>query len=162
NQALDRIINLFTEERRAQLLMDLSSNLQAFVSQRLIPTIDGKRVAAVEVLLGTPTVKQKILRGEIDEIKEIMQKSENLGMQTFDTALFKLYRQGKISMEEALRNADSANNLRLKIKLADEGKVDDDSGSGGLNLSLEDIPDEDGDDAMMATPGQIAPARRAS
>ncbi|MBT8140239.1 MAG: PilT/PilU family type 4a pilus ATPase [Gammaproteobacteria bacterium] len=162
NQALDRIINLFSEERRAQLLMDLSSNLQAFVSQRLIPTIDGKRVAAVEVLLGTPTVKQKILRGEIDEIKEIMQKSENLGMQTFDTALFKLYRQGKISMEEALRNADSANNLRLKIKLADEGKVDDDSGSGGLNLSLEDIPDEDGDDAMMATPGQIAPARRAS
>ncbi|NND40062.1 MAG: PilT/PilU family type 4a pilus ATPase [Pseudomonadales bacterium] len=161
NQALDRIINLFSEERRAQLLMDLSSNLQAFVSQRLIPTIDGKRVAAVEVLLGTPTVKQKILRGEIDEIKEIMQKSENLGMQTFDTALFKLYRQGKISMEEALRNADSANNLRLKIKLADEGKVDDDSGSGGLNLSLEDIPEEDGDESMIATPGQIATARRA-
>ncbi|MGB5324115.1 MAG: PilT/PilU family type 4a pilus ATPase [Pseudomonadales bacterium] len=164
NQALDRIINLFTEERRAQLLMDLSSNLQAFVSQRLIPSIDGKRVAAVEVLLGTPTIKQKILRGEMDEIKEIMEKSENLGMQTFDTALFKLYRQGKISMEEALRNADSANNLRLKIKLADEGKIDADGNGdaegGGWGLSLEEIP-EDREDSMIAQPGQMPPARRA-
>lgn len=163
NQALDRIINLFTEERRQQLLMDLSSNLQAFVSQRLIPSVDGKRVAAVEVLLGTPTVRQKILKGEIDEIKEIMEKSENLGMQTFDTALFKLYREGRITLEEALRNADSANNLRLKIKLAEEdGPAESAPASGGLNLSLEEIPEDEQEDSMIATPGIVPPTRRAS
>jgi len=160
NQALDRIINLFTEERRAQLLMDLSSNLQAFVSQRLIPSVDGKRVAAVEVLLGTPTIKQKILRGEIDEIKEIMEKSENLGMQTFDTALFKLYRAGKITLEEAIRNADSANNLRLKIKLADEGETPE-AESGGLNLSLEEIPEEEPDDPFGGGMGSAPMGRKA-
>ncbi|MBT8149017.1 MAG: PilT/PilU family type 4a pilus ATPase [Gammaproteobacteria bacterium] len=160
NQALDRIINLFTEERRAQLLMDLSSNLQAFVSQRLIPSVDGKRVAAVEVLLGTPTVKQKILRGEIDEIKEIMEKSENLGMQTFDTALFKLYRDGKITLEEAIRNADSANNLRLKIKLANEGSAPEES-SGGLNLSLEEIPEDEPEDTFGGVVGNSPMGRKA-
>ncbi|NNL57495.1 MAG: PilT/PilU family type 4a pilus ATPase [Pseudomonadales bacterium] len=160
NQALDRIINLFTEERRAQLLMDLSSNLQAFVSQRLIPSVDGKRVAAVEVLLGTPTVKQKILRGEIDEIKEIMEKSENLGMQTFDTALFKLYRAGKITLEEAIRNADSANNLRLKIKLANEGSAPEES-SGGLNLSLEEIPEDEPEDTFGGVVGNSPMGRKA-
>ena len=135
NQALDRIINFFPEERRAQLLMDLSTNLRAFVSQRLIPTTDGKRVAAVEVLLGTPTISELILRGEFESIKEIMEKSENLGMQTFDTALFRLYRDGKISLDEALRNADSANNLRLKIKFHDQGRSSSDG--GGFSLSLE-------------------------
>ncbi len=143
NQALDRIINFFPEERRPQLLMDLSSNIQAFVSQRLIPSVDGKRVAAVEVLLGTATIKEKILRGELEDIKEIMAKSEDLGMQTFDTALFKLYKEGKITLEDAIKNADSANNLRLKIKLSDEGKSgpEDDAktvGDGGFNLSLEE------------------------
>lgn len=140
NQALDRIINFFPEERRPQLLMDLSSNIQAFVSQRLIPTVDGKRVAAVEILLGTPTIKEKILRGEFEDIKEVMEKSQNLGMQTFDTALFNLYREGRISLDEAIRNADSANNLRLKIKLSD-----DQSGgvtSTSMGLSLEEIPKE--------------------
>jgi len=123
NQALDRIINFFPEERRKQLLLDLSLNLQSFVSQRLIPNIEGGRSCAVEVLLGTPTVKELILRGEIGGIKEVMEKSEEQGMKTFDKALFDLYQLGKISEEEALRNADSANNLRLRIKLAREGGV---------------------------------------
>ena len=135
NQALDRIINFFPEERRQQLLLDLSLNIQAFVSQRLVPTVDGKRCAAIEVLLGTPMVADLILRGEIDGIKEIMQKSENMGMKTFDTALFELYREGLISEEEALRNADSPNNVRLKIKFARE----DDSGGAAAGLSLESI-----------------------
>lgn len=117
NQALDRIINFFPEERRNQLLLDLSLNLKCFVSQRLVPTEDGKRCAAIEILLGTPTVAQAIHKGEVEAIKEIMSKSENLGMQTFDAALFKLYEEGRISFEDALKNADSANNLRLRIKL---------------------------------------------
>jgi len=124
NQALDRIINFFPEERKQQLLMDLSLNLQAFVSQRLIPTVDGKRCAAIEVLLGTPLVADLILRGQIDGIKEVMQKSENSGMKTFDTALFELYEEGLISEDEALRNSDSPNNVRLKIKFAREGAED--------------------------------------
>ena len=136
NQALDRIINFFPEERRAQLLMDLSSNIRAFVSQRLVPGVDGKRVAAVEVMLGTPTVQDLILRGEFEALKEVMEKSENLGMQTFDSALFKLYSAGRITQDEALRNADSPNNVRLKIKFHDQGK----SGSaGGFSLSLQDM-----------------------
>ncbi len=145
NQALDRIINFFPEERRPQLLMDLSTNIRAFVSQRLIPTTDGKRVAAVEVLLGTPTISELILRGEFESIKEIMEKSENLGMQTFDTALFHLYRDGKISLDEALRNADSANNLRLKIKFHDQGRgsAPASGGEGGFNLSLEPTGDDE-------------------
>ena len=119
NQALDRIINFFPEERRAQLLMDLGMNLRAFVSQRLVPTIDGKRRAAVEILLGTKTISEIILKGDLPSIKEIMEKSENLGMQTFDAALFKLFKEGSVSLDEALRNADSPNNLRLRIKLSD-------------------------------------------
>lgn len=120
NQALDRIINFFPEERRMQLLMDLSLNIRGFVSQRLIPTVDGKRSVAVEILLGTPLVCDLILKGEIHKIKEVMQKSENIGMQTFDTALYHLYKQGKITLEEALRNADSQNNLRLRISLEEK------------------------------------------
>ena len=139
NQALDRIINFFPEERRSQLLMDLSLNLQAFVSQRLIPTVDGKRCAAIEVLLGTPMVADLILKGEIESIKEIMAKSENAGMKTFDSAVFELYQQGMITEEEALKNADSPNNVRLKIKFArEEGE------GGGLGgLSLERIEEEE-------------------
>lgn len=120
NQALDRIINFFPEDRRNQLLLDLSLNLRAFVSQRLIPTVDGKRAAAIEILLGTPLVQDLIRRGDVHEIKEVMSKSENLGMQTFDSALFKIYMEGRISLEEALRNADSPNNLRLRINLSNE------------------------------------------
>lgn len=144
NQALDRIINFFPEERRTQLLMDLSMNLKAFVSQRLIPTVDGKRCAAVEVLLGSPTVSELILRGEFESIKEIMAKSENMGMQTFDSALFKLYQEGRISLEEALKNADSANNLRLQIKLAEkEEQPGTMTTKSGLTLSLEEKPEDE-------------------
>ena len=117
NQALERIINFFPEERRPQLLLSLSQNLRAFVSQRLIPTIDGKRCAAVEILIGTKTIQEMVYTSRFHEIKEIMEKSENLGMQTFDGALFHLFKEGRISQEEAIANADSANNLRLRIKL---------------------------------------------
>jgi len=129
---LDRIINFFPEERRNQLLMDLSLNIRAFISQRLIPTVDDKRTIAVEILLGTPLVCDLILKGEVHKIKEVMEKSSNIGMQTFDSALFELYKTGKISIEEALRNADSQNNLRLKISLS-EGKSPADAEN---NLSL--------------------------
>jgi|TARA_R100000900_G_scaffold66106_2_gene52958 twitching motility protein PilU len=141
NQALDRIINFFPEERRGQLLMDLSLNLQAFVSQRLIPTVDGKRCGAFEVLLGSPLVADLILKGEIDGIKEVMKKSENQGMKTFDSAVFELWEEGLISEEEALRNADSVNNLRLRIKFAREGSKRGPDGS--LNLSIEGDDEDD-------------------
>jgi len=143
NQALDRIINFFPEERRPQLLQDLSSNLRAFVSQRLIPTVDNKRKAAIEVLLGSPTIQELIKRGEMSSIKEVMEKSEAIGMQTFDGALFKLYKAGHISMDEALKNADSPNNLRLRISLSEKGETQEESNDTGLNLSLEAIKEED-------------------
>jgi twitching motility protein PilU len=118
NQTIDRIINFFPEERRKQLLMDLSSNLRAIVSQRLIRTEDGKgRRAAIEIMINTPIIADKLLKGEFHEIKHIMQKSRELGMMTFDASLFDLYDEGAISYEEAIRNADSANELRLNIKL---------------------------------------------
>ncbi len=118
NQALDRIINFFPEERRQQLLMDLSLNLKAFVSQRLIPIRSGKgRVPAVEIMLNSPFISDLIFKGEVHEIKEVMAKSRELGMQTFDQALFDLHEAGLISYEDALRNADSVNDLRLRIKL---------------------------------------------
>ena len=124
NQALDRIINFFPEDRRSQLLMDLSLNVRAFISQRLIPTVDGKRAVAVEVMLGTPLIQDLILKGDVHGIKEIMEKSRNLGMQTFDQALYDLHKEGKITLEEALRNADSQNNLRLKISLSEGGPTE--------------------------------------
>ena len=118
NQALDRIINFFPDERRNQLLMDLSSNMKAIISQRLVRTEDGRgRRAAVEIMLNTPLMSDLILKGNFHELKEVMSKSRELGMQTFDQALFDLYNQGAIAYEEALRNADSVNELRLQIKL---------------------------------------------
>jgi len=118
NQTIDRIINFFSEERRKQLLMDLSGNLRAIISQRLVRTHDGKgRRAAVEILINTPTIADKLLKGEFHEIKPIMQKSRELGMSTFDQSLFDLYNDGAIAYDEAIRNADSANELRLNIKL---------------------------------------------
>ena len=118
NQALDRIINFFPEERRTQLLMDLSLNLRSMISQRLVPTEDGLgRVAAFEVLLNTPLISDLVMKAEVGEIKEIMKKSRNLGMQTFDQALFDLFEAESISLDEAIRNADSANDLRLQVKL---------------------------------------------
>ena len=124
NQALDRIINFFPEERRQQLLMDISLNIKAFISQRLIPTVDGKRVAAIEILIGTPMVQDLILKGDIHALKEIMEKSEEQGMQTFDSHLFKLYQQGQISLEEAYKNADSPNNMKVKINLMEDAPGD--------------------------------------
>jgi len=139
NQALDRIINFFPEDRRNQLLLDLSLNLRAFVSQRLIKTADGKRAAAVEILLGTPLVQDMIRRGDIHEIKEVMQKSENLGMQTFDRALYKLVEAGRISADEALKNADSPNNLRLTLSLNTD-KVEKKSAEVDLSLTEKEEP----------------------
>ena len=123
NQALDRIINFFPEERRNQLLHDLGNNIRAIVSQRLVPTVDGKRCAAIEILLGSHTIKQMIMKGQLNEIKETMEKSSNSGMKTFDGHLFELAMDGRISQAEALKNADSANNLRLKFKLS--GRTDE-------------------------------------
>jgi twitching motility protein PilU len=118
NQALDRIINFFPEERRQQLLMDLSLNTRGFISQRLVPREGGiGRIAAMEVMLNTPLIADLIFKGEVGQIKDIMAKSTRLGMQTFDQALFDLYEEGTISYEEAMRNADSKNELRLRIKL---------------------------------------------
>jgi twitching motility protein PilU len=118
NQTIDRIINFFSEERRKQLLTDLSSNLRAIISQRLVRTVDGKgRKAAIEILINTPIVADKLRKGEFHELKSIMSKSRELGMKTFDWSLFELYNEGSISYEEAIRNADSANELRLNIKL---------------------------------------------
>ncbi len=118
NQAMDRIINFFSEERRQQLLMDLSLNTKAFVAQRLIPREGGiGRIAAMEIMLNTPLVQDLIFKGEVGQIKEIMSKSTRLGMQTFDQALFNLYEEGAVSYEEAMRNADSKNELRLRVKL---------------------------------------------
>jgi twitching motility protein PilU len=137
NQALDRIINFFPEERRAQLLMDLSLNLKGLVSQRLIPKQDGKgRAAAVEILLNTPLISDLIFKGEVSEIKEIMKKSRNLGMQTFDQALFDLYEKNAITYEDALRNADSVNDLRLQIKLNSQRAKSQDLSAGTEHLSI--------------------------
>jgi len=155
NQALDRIVNLFPEERRPQLLMNLGQNLRAFVSQRLVRTVDEKRCAAVEVLLGTKTIEELIIKGEFESIKEIMAKSEGLGMQTFDAALFKLFKEGRISMDEAIRNADSQNDIRLRIKLDQSGgdlSIDSNQDkthttASGSTLSLvEEEKDEDDDE----------------
>src|SRR3989304_5074005 len=137
NQALDRIINFFPEERRQQLLMDLSLNLRALISQRLIPLKEGKgRCAAVEVMLNSPLIADLIFKGEVHEIKEIMKKSKELGMQTFDQALFDLYEEGKISYEDALRSADRGNDLRLAIKLTSKEAKNRDITSGIEHLNI--------------------------
>jgi twitching motility protein PilU len=134
NQTLDRIINFFSEERRKQVLMDLSSNLRAIISQRLVRTADGKgRKAAIEILLNTPIIADKLLKGEFHEIKAIMGKSQELGMRTFDWSLFELYNESVITQDEAIRNADSANELRLNIKLRGRPQ-------GGNSLALEPEP----------------------
>ncbi len=137
NQALDRIINFFPEERRAQLLMDLSLNLKALISQRLVVRQDGKgRTAAIEIMLNTPLISDLIFKGEVAEIKEIMKKSRNLGMQTFDQALFDAYENNVISYEDALRNADSLNDLRLQIKLNSQRAKTQDLAAGTEHLHI--------------------------
>ncbi|MBY0579488.1 MAG: PilT/PilU family type 4a pilus ATPase [Burkholderiales bacterium] len=137
NQALDRIINFFPEERRTQLLMDLSLNLKALIAQRLVPKKEGKgRMAAIEVMLNSPLISDLIFKGDVHEIKEIMAKSREIGMQTFDQALFDLYENGSISYEDALRNADSVNDLRLQIKLYSSESKDHDLMSGIDHLKI--------------------------
>ena len=137
NQALDRIINFFPEERRSQLLMDLSLNLKSIVSQRLLPREEGKgRVAAVEILLNTPLIAELIFKGEVAEMKDLMRRSRELGMQTFDQALFDLYEGNAISYEDALRNADSVNDLRLQIKLHSQRARNRDLSAGTEHLSI--------------------------
>ena len=147
NQAMDRIINFFPEERRNQLLLDLSLNLKAVVSQRLLatPTGDGRR-AAVEILLNSPLMSELIKKGEIHEMKELVKKSTEQGMKTFDEAIYELIKSGEVTMEEGMRNADSVNDLRLRVKLGESnsGAVEDDS--GGLQLT-----DEDNDDYKIAS-----------
>ena len=137
NQALDRIINFFPEERREQLLMDLSLNTKALISQRLIPKKDGAgRAAAMEVMLNSPLISDLIFKGEVHAIKGVMAKSRELGMQTFDQALFDLFEEDKISYEEALKNADSVNDLRLRIKLESKNAMDRDVMGGIQNLKI--------------------------
>ncbi len=137
NQAMDRMINFLPDERRAQLLMDLSLNLRGVVSQRLVPRVGGKgRVSAVEVLLNSSTVASLIQKGEVVDVKEVMKKSREMGMQTFDQALFDLYEAGEISYQDALRNADSINDLRLQIKLKSKDTRDADLSAGTEHLSI--------------------------
>jgi twitching motility protein PilU len=133
NQAIDRILGFFSTETQVKLMQDISLNLRAIISQRLVKTVDGGRCAAIEILLNTPLIQDLIAKGDIPGIKPIMKKSRELGMQTFDQALFDLYAAGKINYDEAIRNADSANELRLQIKLADNGN----GGPKGLDLELE-------------------------
>lgn len=134
NQALDRIINMFPEEKREQLLQTLGNNLKACVSQRLLRTVDGQRRAAVEILLGTPTIADLVRRGQFEELKPMMEKSTGLGMQTFDAVLFALFAEGAISEQEALKNADSVNNLKLRIKLQRDQAGVNNTGAGEWGL----------------------------
>jgi twitching motility protein PilU len=137
NQALDRIINFFPEERRQQLLMDLSLNMKGLISQRLVPRKEAKgRVVAIEIMLNSPLISDLIFKGQVHEIKEIMKKSRELGMQTFDQALFDLYEADKISYEDALRNADSVNDLRLTIKLQGKDAKNRDLSAGTQHLGI--------------------------
>ena len=142
NQAMERIMNFFPVERHKQIYLQLSLNLKAVASQRLVKTVDKQRVAAVEILLGSPRIKDLVHKGQIADIKEAMEKGSSIGMQTFDMHLFDLYKSGKISLEEALRNADSANNLRLKIKLAGEQSEDNAALSSAFNKTDNNSKDE--------------------
>jgi len=136
NQAIDRVINFFPEERRSQLLMDLSLNLRGIVSQRLLPRKESKgRVPAIEVMLNSPLISDLIFKGEVTELKDVMKRSREIGMQTFDQALFDLYEAGLVTFEDALRNADSVNDLRLQIKL-NSRHADKDLLAGVQNLDI--------------------------
>ena len=137
NQALDRIINFFPDERRMQLLMDLSLNLKGMVSQRLLPRENAKgRVAVIEIMLNSPLISDMIFKGEVGEIKEVMKRSRDIGMQTFDQALFDAFEEGTISYQDALRNADSQNDLRLQIKLHSQRAATTDLAAGTEHLAV--------------------------
>ena len=164
NQALDRIINFFPEERRAQLLMDLSLNLKAVVSQRLIPRSDGQgRRAAIEILLNSPFVADLIFKGEVHAIKELMAKSREMGMQTFDQALYELYEAGDVNYEDALRNADSISELKLTIKLnSKRARTDDQKPKIELRMHEEPKPEPEPEISAPATFTRPAPANGAA
>ena len=158
NQSIERIMNFFPVERHAQIYLQLSLNLRAIISQRLIPSLDGRRVPALEIMLDTPRIKDLIKRSEIDTLKEAMEQGIDEGCQTFDHVLLQLYQAGKISIEQALINADSANNLRLKIKLA--GLKGDDAVAALLDKSAQkrkNIPDSGADGPDLETKALIAP-----
>ena len=140
NQAIDRILGFFPVESREKLMQDISLNLRAIISQRLVRTVDGERTAAIEILINTPLISDLIAKGDISGMKPIMAKSRELGMQTFDQALLELYQAGRISYDEALKNADSKNELRLQIKLSGG----EERQSGGLSLENTDYDDESG------------------
>lgn len=149
NQAIDRIINFFPEERHKQLFLDLSLNMKGIISQRLIPTVDGKRAAAIEILTSSPRVGDLIKNGQVEEIKEVMEVGEQYGMQTFDNALLSLFKAGKISKDEAIKNADSPNNLRLKLAAAmgyDNNKSQD--------FEIEEPTEEDEEDVQNSMPNE--------
>jgi twitching motility protein PilU len=149
NQTIDRIINFFPEERRNQLLMDLSANMRAIVSQRLVRMTDGKgRKAAIEILINTPTVAERIFKGEFHDLKALMEKSRELGMRTFDWALYELYDAGHISYEEAIRNADSANELRLNIKLKSRRGSPPTESNVALSIHREPEPEPEAESAV--------------
>ena len=150
DQALDRIINFFPEERHKQLFTDISLNIQGIISQRLIPTVDGGRAAAVEILTGSPRMKDLIKSGKVTEIKEAMELSEAYGMQTFDMALLQLFQEGKISEEEALKNADSPNNLRLNLK-----KTKGFSSGASFELEMEPEEEEEEEEDSGESFGQV-------
>jgi len=164
NQPMDRIINFFPEERHVQLLSDLALNMRGIISQRLIPTVDGKRAAAIEILLGTPRAADLISKGDVGSLKELMEKSAEQGMQTFDMALFKHYKAGRITLDEALKNADSKNNLRLKVtldenpaakkKAAEEakasGKKPDAKAAKAKEAAVEKPPEEKKEQSVLA------------
>ena len=159
NQAIDRIINFFPEERRPQLLQDLSLNLRAFVSQRLVKTVDGKRAAAIEILIGTSTVQECIKKGEVEKLKTVMEKSGNAGMQDFDTALLNLWKQGRIDLDEAIKNSDAPNNLKLKVKLSGE----EGTGPGNsMGLSLQKTEEEIAAEKAAAAAAEAAGAEGAA
>jgi len=145
NQAVDRMLGFFPSEKQLKLMQDLSLNLRAIISQRLIRTVDGSRCAAIEILINTPLISDLIAKGDVSGIKEIMAKSRELGMQTFDQALFDLYKEGEISFDEAIKNADSANEVRLMIKLSKEVSDDDvnDDLAAGLELELPELPSDE-------------------
>jgi twitching motility protein PilU len=139
NQALDRIINFFPEERREQLLMDLSLNIRGLISQRLIPREGGTgRIAATEIMLNSPLIQDLIFKGEVAKIKEVMSRSNRIGMKTFDQCLFELYEGGFVSYDDAIRNADSKNELRLRVKLESKRDARPADDAGGLSLLEED------------------------
>jgi len=153
NQTLDRVVNFFPDERKPQVMMDLASNLKAVISQRLVRSLDGKRKAAIEILINTPTVAELLSKGQSAAIKPVMDKSRELGMQTFDQALFDLYDRGFISYDEAIRNADSTNELRLAIKL--KSKKGEPTTSSSMSLSMEEKPEPPPEEA--AEPAEAPP-----